>query len=94
MRFEQGKPYLLSKGGRVCAVEVFEAVLKDSLPHHTLHHIHTLQVEVIHRVEGRDAARIGLGQSQELLSCSGNGLTRWIQSDRKRGKVDFNDVRK
>lgn len=75
------------------AVEVFEAVLKDSLPHHTLHHIHTLQVEVIHGVEGRDAVLVGLGQSQELLSCSGNGLTRWIQSGGKSGKVHFNDLR-
>lgn len=70
-------------------VEVFEAFLKDTLPHHTLHHIHTLQVEVIHWVEGCDAIRTGLGQSQELLSCSGNGLPRWIQSGGNH-KVAFN----
>lgn len=56
------------------AVEVPQAVLKHTEPHGALHHVHALQLEVVHRVQGGHAARVRLGQAQQLLRRRGDGL--------------------
>lgn len=74
------------------AGEILQALLQHPESHGVLHHIDALQLEVVHGVEGRQAAGVGLGQSQELLARRGDGLaggvvskgTRW--SDEDRGK--------
>lgn len=71
--------HLFWEGGWVDAVEVFEAVLQHAQPHGALHHIHTLQLEVVHWVKGHHPAWVGLHQSQEFLGCRGDGLTRRIK---------------
>lgn len=76
--------HLLGKSGRVDAAELSEAVLQHAKPHGPLHHIHALQMEVVHRVEACYAAGAGLGQSQELLGCCGDGLTRRVEPKEKR----------
>lgn len=65
------------------AAEISEAVLQQTPPHGVLHHINTLQLEVVDRVKGRYAAGVGLGQSQELLRRRGDGLAgRIVPADK------------
>lgn len=73
--------HLLSKSGRVDAVELSEAVSQHAKPHGALHHVDALQLEVVHRVKACYAAGAGLGQSQELLGCRGDGLARRVEPE-------------
>ena len=75
--------HLLCKSGRVDAVESLEAVLQHAEPHGALHYINALQLEVVYGVEGRDAVGVGLGQSQELLRCRGDGLAGRVMPKRR-----------
>lgn len=56
------------------AGEALQAVLQHAQPHAALHHVHALQLQVVDGVQGRHAAGVGLGQSQQLLRCRGDGL--------------------
>lgn len=71
------------------AVKLFQTFLQTSLSHRPLHHIYTFQVKVVHRVKAGDAIRTGLGQSQELLSGGGNGLSGRIVSERESQRIQF-----
>lgn len=84
--------HLLRKSGRVDAVELSEAVLQHTKPHRALHHIHALQLEVVHGVEAGDASGAGLSQSQELLRCRGDGLA-WRVISEERGLEEHHNKR-
>lgn len=75
---QKGRSHLLRERGRVDAIEFSEAVPQHAETHGGLDNVHALQLEVVDRVEGGDADRVGLGQPQELLGGRGNGLTGWF----------------
>ncbi len=86
--------HLLCESGRVDAVELSEAVLQHAEPHGVLHHIHALQLEVVHGVQARYAAGAGLGQPQELLGRRGDGLAGRVIPEGREGTMKKRRARK
>lgn len=59
-------------------MEIAETVPQHTETHGGFDHVNAVELEVVHGVEGRDPTGVGLGQSQQLLGGSGDGLARWV----------------